>query len=296
MNHAKFKLLSAAILLTFSASVAAQDLTGLEIMETVEDFQRSTSDSAFNRMQLSTCKFGIKNSKITCAERPRIKSLESVGKNFGANLKDTKTVTIVLEPAAERGIGMLSFAYDDSDQDNETWLYLSAMGRIKRIASGNSDDDSEPASVFGSEFTTEDTDTGKLEEYAINVVEETKESGRDVWKIEMIPNEERARKSRYSRTVIYIDKERYVSLRTEMFDQYGKEIKRLLSSRVELVDDVWMARSLTMMNLVTNRLSNMAILEINTGITVEDEFLTQRTLSDVAFREAELQKLREQVQ
>lgn len=296
MNLEKIKLLSAAMLFTFSALVTAQDLTGLEIMDTVEDFQRATSDSAFNRMKLSTCKFGIKNSKITCAERPRIKSLESVGKNFGANLKDTKTVTIVLEPAAERGIGMLSFAYDDSDQDNETWLYLSAMGRIKRIASGNSDDDSEPASVFGSEFTTEDTDTGKLEEYAINVIEETQESGRDVWKIEMIPNEDRAKKSRYSKTVVYIDKERYVSLRTEMFDQYGKEIKRLLSSRVELVDDVWMARSLTMMNLVTNRLSNMAILEINTGITVEDEFLTQRTLSDVAFREAELQKLREQVQ
>ncbi|MFT4672732.1 MAG: outer membrane lipoprotein-sorting protein [Pseudohongiellaceae bacterium] len=296
MNLLKFKLLLAAIVLTVSASAVAQELTGLEIMETVEDFQRSTSDSAFNRMQLSTCKFGIKDSKITCAERPRIKSLESVGKNFGANLKDTKTVTIVLEPAAERGIGMLSFAYDDSDQDNETWLYLSAMGRIKRIASGSSDDDSEPASVFGSEFTTEDTDTGKLEEYAINVIEETQESGRDVWKIEMIPSEDRARKSRYSKTVVYIDKERFVSLRTEMFDQYGKEIKRLLSSRVELVDDIWMARSLTMMNLVTNRLSNMAILEINTGITVEDEFLTQRTLSDVAFREAQLQKLREQVQ
>jgi outer membrane lipoprotein-sorting protein len=296
MNLLKLKLLSAVFVLTVSASTTAQELTGLEIMETVEDFQRSTSDSAFNRMQLSTCKFGIKNSKITCAERPRIKSLESVGKNFGASLKDTKTVTIVLEPAAERGIGMLSFAYDDSDQDNETWLYLSAMGRIKRIASGNSDDDSEPASVFGSEFTTEDTDTGKLEEYAINIVEETEESGRDVWKIEMIPSEDRARKSRYSKTVVYIDKERFVPLRTEMFDQYGKEIKRLLSSRVELVDDVWMARSLTMMNLVTNRLSNMAILEINTGIIVEDEFLTQRTLSDVAFREAQLQKLREQVQ
>jgi len=296
MNLLKFKLLLAAIVLTVSASAVAQELTGLKIMETVEDFQRSTSDSAFNRMQLSTCKFGIKDSKITCAERPRIKSLESVGKNFGANLKDTKTVTIVLEPAAERGIGMLSFAYDDSDQDNETWLYLSAMGRIKRIASGSSDDDSEPASVFGSEFTTEDTDTGKLEEYAINVIEQTQESGRDVWKIEMIPSEDRARKSRYSKTVVYIDKERFVSLRTEMFDQYGKEIKRLLSSRVELVDDIWMARSLTMMNLVTNRLSNMAILEINTGITVEDEFLTQRTLSDVAFREAQLQKLREQVQ
>jgi hypothetical protein len=56
------------------------------------------------------------------------------------------------------------------------------------------------------------------------------------------------------------------------------------------------ARSLTMMNLITNRLSNMAFVEINTGLDIDDDFLTQRTLTDVAFREAELDKLREQVQ
>jgi len=264
-------------------------------MERVEDYQLATSDSAFNRMQLSTCRFGIRESRITCAERPRVKALESVSKNYGEEGKDTKGVTIVLEPAAERGIGMLTYSYDDAERDNETWLYLSALGRIKRIASGNSDDDSEPASVFGSEFTTEDTDTGKLEEYEINLLEETTEAGREVWKVEMIPDEERARKSRYSRTVSYIDKERWVPLKTEMYDQYGTEIKRLLASRVEEVNDVWMARSLTMMNLVSNRLSNMAILEINLGVDVDDEFLTTRTLTDVAFREAELQELRSQV-
>jgi hypothetical protein len=277
------------------SAVSAQQLTGREIMEQVEDYQLATSDSAFNRMQLSTCRFGISDSRITCAERPRVKALESVSKNYGPEGKDTKGVTIVLEPAAERGIGMLTYSYDDAERDNETWLYLSALGRVKRIASGNSEDDSEPASVFGSEFTTEDTDTGKLEEYEINLLEETTEAGRDVWKIELIPNEERARKSRYSRTVSYVDKERWVPLRVEMYDQYGKEIKRLLASRVEQVNDVWMARSLTMMNLVSNRLSNMAILEIHLGVDVEDEFLTTRTLTDVAFREAELQELRAQV-
>ncbi len=296
MNTSIYSSLAMAFTAIAAISAAtAQEMTGMEIMERVDEAQRATSDSAFNRMQLSTCRFGVKDSRITCAERPRVKALESVGKNYGLNLKDTKSITIVLEPASERGIGMLSFAYDDSDRDNETWLYLSALGRVKRIASGSSDDDTEPASLFGSEFTTEDTETGKLDEYEINVLEETTESGRDVWKIEMIPNEERARKSRYSRTVSYIDKERYVALRIEMYDQYGKEIKRLLASRVELINDVWMARSLTMMNLVTNRLSNMAILEIHTGIDVDDEFLTQRTLTDVAFRQRELAKLRAQV-
>ncbi len=274
----------------------AQSLTGREIMERTDDNQRSISDSSFNRMQLSTCRFGIKDVKITCAERPRVKALESVGKNYGPNRRDTKSVTIVLEPAAERGIGMLSYSYDESGRDNETWLYLSALGRVKRIASGNSEDDSEPASVFGSEFTTEDTETGKLEEYEITLLEETIESGRDVWKIEMVPNKERARKTRYSKVIQYIDKERFVSLRTEMYDQYAKEIKRLMASRVELVNGAWTARSLTMMNLVTNRLSNMAFLEIHTGIEIDDNFLTQRTLEDVAFRETELEKLRNQLQ
>jgi hypothetical protein len=92
-----------------------------------------------------------------------------------------------------------------------------------------------------------------------------------------------------------VDKERFIVLRVEMFDQYDNEIKRLLASRVELVNGTWMARSLTMMNLVSNRLSNMAFLEIHTDIAVEDEFLTTRTLTDVAFRETELEKLRQQV-
>ncbi|MCY4264556.1 MAG: outer membrane lipoprotein-sorting protein [Gammaproteobacteria bacterium] len=273
----------------------AESLSGLEIMERVEANDRAASDSAFNRMQLSSCRYGVKDNRITCAERPRIKSLESVGKNYGPEGKDTRSVTIVLEPAIERGVGMLTYAYDDSEKDNETWLYLSALGRVKRIASSNSDDDSEPASVFGSEFTTEDTDTGKLDEYSIRILEETTISGRDVWKIEMIPGEEQARKSRYSKVNYYVDKERFVTLRAEMFDQYDTEIKRLLAERIEQVNGVWLARSLTMMNLVSNRLSNMAFLEMYTGVEVEDDFLTARTLTDVPFRETELENLRLQL-
>lgn len=286
-------LLVALILVPLQAF--GQDLSPLEIMERVEDNRRATSNSALSRMQLSTCKFGVRDGKITCAERPRVKSLESVGKGYGPELKDTRSVAILLEPAAERGIGMLSYNYDDGARDNESWLYLSALGRVKRIASGSSDDETEPGSLFGSEFTTEDQDTGKLDEYEINLLEETVEAGREVWKIEMIPNEERALKSRYSRTVLYIDKERFIELKVEMYDQYGKEVKRMIGSRVEQMNGIWIARSTTIMNLVTNRLSNMAFLEMHTGIDVPDEFLTQRTLTDAAFRETELEKLRAQI-
>ncbi|MDO8909845.1 MAG: outer membrane lipoprotein-sorting protein [Pseudohongiella sp.] len=266
-----------------------------QILEQVEDNQRAISDAAFNRIQLSSCRFGLQNNQITCAERARVKALESVSINTGPTKRDTRAISIVLEPAAERGIGMLSYTYDDPTQDNETWLYLSALGQVKRIASGNSDDDSEAASLFGSEFTTEDQDTGKLQDYTINMMGEGTESGRDVWLIETIPNEKRARASRYARTVQYVDKERLVVLRADMYDRSGREIKRLMASRIEQINGVWTPRSLTMMNLVANRLSNMAILEINTGVTIPENFLTPRTLTDVAFREAELQNIRSQV-
>ncbi len=293
LSKGLISLLAALLLLPVSAF--SQELSPREIMDKLEDNRRATSNSALSRMQLSTCKFGVRDGKITCAERPRVKSLESVGKGYGLDLKDTKSVAILLEPAAERGIGMLSFNYDDGARDNESWLYLSALGRVKRIASGSSDDETEPGSLFGSEFTTEDQDTGKLDEYQIKLLEETVEASREVWKIEMIPNQERARKSRYSRTVMYIDKERFIELKVEMYDRYDKEIKRLLGSRVELMNGIWIARSTTIMNLVTNRLSNMAFLEMHTGIEVPDEFLTQRTLTDAAFRETELEKLRAQI-
>ncbi|MDP2284925.1 MAG: outer membrane lipoprotein-sorting protein [Pseudohongiella sp.] len=276
---------------------AAQSTTdGRTILERVEDNQRAISDAAFNRIQLSSCRFGLQNNQITCAERARVKALESVSINTGANNRDTRAISIVLEPAAERGISMLSYTYDDASQDNETWLYLSALGQVKRIASGNSDDESEPASLFGSEFTTEDQDTGKLEDYTISILSEGTESGREVWLIETIPNEKRSRSTRYARTVQYVDKERFVVLRADMYDRTGREIKRLMASRVEQVNGNWMARSLTMMNLVANRLSNMAILEINSGVEIPETFLTPRTLTDVAFREAELQRIRAQVQ
>ena len=283
-------------ILSFNTPTIGAEMTGLQIMQRMEDAQRATNDSSFTRLKLSSCKFGVNKGRIACAEKPRVKVLESVSVNYGKGNKDTKSVSITLKPAAERGIGMLSYAYDEAGRDNQTWLYLSALGRVKRIAGGDSDEDTEPASLFGSEFTTEDTDTGKLAEYQITLLEETNRRGREVWKVQAIPNAERAKKSRYSRTVHYIDKERYVALRSEMYDKYDKEIKRTMSSRVELINDNWVARSVTMMNLVSNRLSNMALVELYVDLDIRDDFLTQRTLTDSAYRETNLERLRAQIE
>ena len=296
MRPIHFKLGVAAVslaLATLSAgSALAQDARA--IVAKVDAQARAQNEDAFTVMQLSTCKFGIAGGKVKCSQRPTVKKLESASVNYGPGGKDSKSIAIVLEPASERGIGMLSYVYDSPSKDNETWLYLSALGKVKRIVASNSSADSEPVSMFGSEFTTEDQETGKLDDYTYKLLDTVTYAGRKAYVIEQVPTAARAKKTRYAKTISWIDTQRNVVLKAEMYDKRGNEIRRLIAGKIERVNGVWMSRSITIMNLVTNRLSNMALSEIHFGVKIDDELMTQRALTDQAFRERQLQALRAQ--
>ena len=81
-----------------------------------------------------------------------------------------------------------------------------------------------------------------------------------------------------------------------MYDKNDKAVKRMQVSQVEEINGVWMARSLTVMNLVTNRLTNMSMDAISFDVAIDEAFLSQRALTDAAFREKHLDVLRAQTQ
>ncbi len=264
------------------------------IMEKVDAASRAQNNSAFSVLQISTCKFGITGGKVKCTQRPTVKKIESASINTGPGGKDSRSIAIVLEPASERGIGMLSYVYDSPKKDNETWLYLSTLGKVKRIVASSSSANSEPVSLFGSEFTTEDQETGKLDDYTFNLLDTVTYQGRKAYVIEQIPTRARARKTRYARTVVWIDSQRYVMLKAEMFNKRNQEIRRIIAGKMKKINGVWIARSITIMNLVSNRLSNMAIGNIRFGVRIDPELMTQRALTDTVFRERQLDALRKQ--
>lgn len=280
----------------FITNLAQAEMTAREIVQKMNDNQLLTTDSSFNLLQLTSCKYGTHNGKLKCVEKPRIKLLESAQINLGADNKDSQSITIILEPANEKGIGMLTYTYDASDQDNETWLYLSALGKVKRIASGRDDEDTEPTSVFGSEISTEDQETGKLDHYTYKILQSGNYKGRPVAVIESLPTIEGAKHTRYGKLRTWVDRERFISLKIQMFDRHGNAIKHVSAAKVEQINGIWLARSVTFKNLVSQRLTNMNIKTINFGINIDAKFLTQRALTDQGFRQRHLQSLREQVQ
>ncbi len=282
------------VALILSVNVPAQ--SAREIMEIVDENSRATTDNAFSRFQLATCKYGINDKKLRCSEKPRIKEVESAQINTGDEGKDTQSIAVILKPSSEKGIGMLTYDYDDTEKDNETWLYLSALGKVKRIASGNSDDEAEPASLFGSEITTEDMETGKLDDYTFKLLKQGQFKDREVFIIETTPTEERLKKTRYSKTINWVDAERHIVLKSQMYDKRGNAVKRIQVNQVEKINDIWMSRSMTVMNLVSKRLTNFKLDAVNFGVDIDPEFLTQRALNDQAFREKHLNSLRAQTQ
>ncbi len=249
----KLPLVLLSICLAFVSPniIAETDLSAREIMERVDEESRKSTESAFTRMKLTSCKYGIVDKKRRCKENPRIKLVESAQINTGEGNKDTKSIAIILEPASEKGIGMLSYSYDDSDRDNETWLFLSALGKVKRISVRNSDDEeTESASIFGTEMTTEDQESGKLDDYTYELLEKVKIKGSDVVVIESTPKPHRLSKSSYGKTQSWIDTERFISLKVQMFDKNNNPIKQLLVGKVEKINDVWIGRSLTFYTLL----------------------------------------------
>jgi hypothetical protein len=281
-----------------SGFLTALTLSGLclaesarDIMEKTDRLQREVADQTLSLSRLSSCSFAVQNKQVSCTEEPRVKVIESLSRQLGETKKDSQSISIILEPARERGIGMLTYSYDDASKDTESWLYLSALGKVKRMASGTGEDQ-EPVSVFGSEFTTEDMENGKTDEYDYKILQEGDYQTSRVWVIEAKPKPVRLRKTHYSKLILWIDKERFVPLKIQSYDRNQNLYKRILFQNYEQLSGHWITRDMTIYNMISNRLSRMETEKIALKVPVVDEFLTQRSLTDFAFREQNLAALR----
>ncbi len=259
--------------------------TPKEIMRSAIDRDDGTTE--VGRLTLSSCRYSKKNNKLVCSETPRIKIMEAVRKDFGEREEDTKMVTILLEPIGERGIGFLQFDYDHIDRETDQWIYLSALGKVKRIVSGN-ENEPKDGSFFGTEFNYEDMESRHVDNYTYKLLAEETYQGRPCWVVESSPTEKWAKRSNYSKTWDWIDKERYLFLKTILYNRQGKRVKRLSGYEPEKINGIWIQRKRLMNNMETRRMTRFSVDAITFNNPVDDHFLTQRTLTDKAFRKRNL--------
>lgn len=265
------------------------DKSANELIQKVLD--RYVGETQLSTLSLVTCAYEIKNEKLGCSSTPRRKKITFVGKNYGEKLKDSRGLMLILEPVSESGIGILQYDYDAKGKDTDQWLYLPELGQVKRVAS--SEDAPKKGSLFGSEFSMEDVEVQKADDYNYKILKEDSFNSRPVMLIEQTPTEKRAEKSNYSKRIQWVDIERLILLKTDFYDWSGKLIKSSYTSQVENINNIWTVRKQIMRNLQTDRISILSVDEITYNLKITDDILTQRVLSDAVFRKTKLKSLRE---
>jgi hypothetical protein len=148
-------------------------------------------------------------------------------------------------PADVKGTKLLTWTHKKGDDDR--WLYLPAVKRIKRISSSN-----KSGSFMGSEFAYEDFSSQELEKYTYKLLDEPKQAGRDTWRMERIPVE---KDSGYARQLVWMDKEYLGPLRIEYFDRKNELLKVAVFEAYKKFGKYWRFGTIRMDNVQTKKKS-----------------------------------------
>jgi hypothetical protein len=285
----------AALCLVFASSARAQDAR--EIMIKVDDNANQSYTSSMRIVQFSTCRYAIASGKLSCREKPRVIEVESVHRGYpveGMRDRNNKAFDVIIAPIGDKGTSMLSYGYADQKKDSDFWIYLPALAKVKRVVSVS--DSNESGAVFGSELSTEDADVKRIKDYTYKILGSETVRGREAWMVEMTPTAYRRTRSYYSKIVAWVDKERFVVIKEDLYDRTGRRYKQRTALEVKKIENTWVVVRGSMNNLLSKRITLWEERQVKFNVEIDDEFLTQRSLTDFAFRERMMSKYRKLIQ
>jgi hypothetical protein len=288
---ATHRVLLAALFLVAPSASFAQDAR--EIMIKVDDATNHSYSSSVRQMKFSTCRYNVSGGKLSCAEKPRVVMFDSFSKTRrppGRRDLDFKALDVIIQPISDKNTAMLSWGYAEDDKASDFWVYLPVLSKVKRIVSVA--DSGESGAVFGSEVSAEDADVRKVKDYTYKLLGEDTYRDRPVWKIELTPTDSRRKRSFYGRIVAYVDKERFIVLKEDLYDRSGRHYKQFSAQDVKQIGKVWLVMRASMNNLTKRRITIWEHPDIVLNVDIDEEFLSQRSLTDFAFRERHMQTYR----
>ena len=150
-----------------------------------------------------------------------------------------KSLTIFDKPRDVKGTSFLSFSHTVGNDDQ--WLYLPSLKRVKRISSRN-----KSGPFMGSEFSFEDLSSFEIPKYSYKYLGDEEVNGLDSFKVEQYPAD---KNSGYTRRIVWIDKAEYRVLKIDFYDRKNSLLKTLAyNDYKQYLNKFWRADSALMIN------------------------------------------------
>ena len=202
---------------------------------------------------------------------------------YGDRIRRTMTILVIegdsdgdksrvefLTPPDVNGTKLLTWTHKSGDDDQ--WLFMPAIKRIKRISSR-----SKSGSFMGSEFSYEDMSSQEVEKYTYKFIAETELDGRKVWKYERYP---RDRRSGYTRQIIWTDKEYMNALKVEYYDRKNELLKTATFKGYKKYGRFWRVSSIDMFNQQTQKRSILVWKSRKLGAPLDSDDFESDALED----------------
>jgi hypothetical protein len=168
-----------------------------------------------------------------------------------------------------RGTGFL--VWEHPAQEDERFLFLPALGRVRRIAGAETQE-----SFVGSDFTYEDIGGREFDDYTYRTVEEnaswTPPGGgapRAAWRLE---SRRKDTSARFPRVVSLILKDSFVIVQAEIHNRRDEKQKVYTVRRLEQIQGIWTAMASEMSDAVDRTRTELAVekAEYNVGLREAD--------------------------
>ncbi len=165
---------------------------------------------------------------------------------------EDKSLMEFLTPSDIKGTKFLS--YEHFDKDDDQWLYLPALKRVKRIASKN-----KSGSFMGSEFSYEDLGSFNLKKYSyVGEAQEVVVDGVDMYKIFYTPI---SKYSGYTKQISWINKKDFLVHKAEYYDRKKKLLKTAYFGDYKYFDGIPRIGSIVMKNIQNDKTTKLVWMD-----------------------------------
>lgn len=187
------------------------------------------------------------------------------------------TVIIFEKPRDVRGTGLLTHANVEPDDDDQ-WLYLPAIKRVKRISSSN-----RTGKFVSSEFSFEDLGGQEVDDYAYKWLRDEacpNGAGPMCYVVERTP---RNAKSGYKTTIIWIDHDEYRLDQIEFYNRRGDFEKVMKATGYQqYLGQFWRPSKLTMENQQTGKSTDLIWTDYEFQVGLNEKDFDAQRLSKMA--------------
>lgn len=189
-----------------------------------------------------------------------------------------RTLVRFLSPGDIKGTGLL--VWEHPSAEDERFLYLPALGRVRRIAG-----DEKQESFVGSDLSYEDIGGRDITEYTYAFAARDATwlgpDGRShaAWLLE---SRAKDAQTKYPRVVSTVLKDNFVVVAADVFNRRNEREKQYHVRRLERVDGVWTAMDIVMTNELQKTRTELAVKDAKYNVGLGESDFSRRALEQDA--------------